>query len=206
MGPGKAVERRAAPIPARQTYDPPGQIESLLLRAVLADLKASGWSQASISNKRKRGLGERSRRETAPPLRSITDFLRISKGSHEYRGHRLADADPGRNADIRGPVRDAFEASGRSPDYREAHARLRQSGRFRRREACAGLCARKGLKPAYARCRRRGRSSYEGEASKTPAGLANKGFRASPPQRATAHRRNRVLPAPRARRPASPRP
>ena len=73
--------------PDKSTYEPPrtgplaglapDQIENLLLRAVLADLKAAGWDPASISNRRKCELGERLRRETALPLRSITAFLRI---------------------------------------------------------------------------------------------------------------------------------
>ena len=45
----------------------PEQIENLLLRAVLAGLKAVGWDPASISNRSKCELGERLRRETGLP-------------------------------------------------------------------------------------------------------------------------------------------
>lgn len=80
---GSARERKASV----GIYDPPAsgplaglnpdQIENLLLRAVLADLKADGWDPASISNRSKCELGERLRRATGLPLRSITAFLRI---------------------------------------------------------------------------------------------------------------------------------
>ena len=43
--------------------------ENQLLRAVLDDLKGEGCAPASMSNRRKTGLGERLRRETGLPLR-----------------------------------------------------------------------------------------------------------------------------------------
>ena len=82
----------------RGVYDPPAtgplaglapaQMENLLLRAVLADLKAGGWDPASISSRSKCELGERLKRETGLPLRSITGFLRISRSSYECRRPR----------------------------------------------------------------------------------------------------------------------
>lgn len=90
----------------------PDQIEDLLLRAVLDDLKVARWDPASISNRSKCELGQRLRRVTALPLRSVTGFLRISKGSYEYWRRRLADGGPDRDADIRQAIRDAFGASG----------------------------------------------------------------------------------------------
>ena len=81
----------------------PDQIENLLLRAVLADLKAAGWDPASISNRRKCELGERLRRESALPLRSITAILRISKSSYEYWRPRVLAGEPDRDA---GTVKD----------------------------------------------------------------------------------------------------
>ena len=76
--------REGADMGKRGLYDPPAsgplagldpaKIENLLLRAVLADLKAGGWDPASISNRSKCELGERLRRGTGLPLRSITGF------------------------------------------------------------------------------------------------------------------------------------
>ena len=95
MSATEKARRKARPMPTKGIYDPPksgplaglnpDQIENLLLRAVLADLKAGGWDPASISNRSKCELGERLRRETGLPLRSITGFLRISKSSYEYQ-------------------------------------------------------------------------------------------------------------------------
>ena len=94
IGARKPPRKEASLGPDKSIYAPPAtgplaglnedQIENLLLRAVLADLKADGWDPASISNRSKCELGERLRRATALPLRSITGFLRISKSSYEY--------------------------------------------------------------------------------------------------------------------------
>ena len=90
---------RGARMCPRGVYDPPttgpltglepAQIENILLRAVLADLKAGGWEPGSISNRSKCELGERLRLATGLPLRSITGFLRISRSSYEYHRARL---------------------------------------------------------------------------------------------------------------------
>lgn len=100
IGARKPPRKEASLGPDKSTYAPPAtgplaglnedQIENLLLRAVLADLKAEGWDPASISNRSKCELGERLRRATALPLRSITGFLRISKSSYEYWRPRVA--------------------------------------------------------------------------------------------------------------------
>lgn len=104
--------------------------ENILPGAVLDDLKWAGSYPASVSNRRKCELGERSGRETGLLLRSITAFLGIPESSHEYHRARL-----GRDRDRTsgGLVREAFEASGRSRGHREVHARLRR-GRRRQRE------------------------------------------------------------------------
>lgn len=118
----KPPRKEASLGPDKSIYAPPAtgplaglnedQIENLLLRAVLADLKAEGWDPASISNRSKCELGERLRRATALPLRSITGFLRISKSSYEYWRPRVA-APRDRDADIRGRVVRIFrEGSG----------------------------------------------------------------------------------------------
>ena len=59
---GDTTDRKAARMSAKGLYDPPAtgplaglepaQIENLLLRAVLADLKAGGWDPGSISSRR----------------------------------------------------------------------------------------------------------------------------------------------------------
>lgn len=100
IGARKPRRKEASLGPDKSIYAPPAtgplaglnedQIENLLLRAVLADLKAEGWDPASISNRSKCELGERLRRATALPLRSITGFLRISKSSYEYWRPRVA--------------------------------------------------------------------------------------------------------------------
>ena len=100
IGARKPPRKEASLGPDKSIYAPPAtgplaglnedQIENLLLRAVLADLKAEGWDPASISNRSKCELGERLRRATALPLRLITGFLRISKSSYEYWRPRVA--------------------------------------------------------------------------------------------------------------------
>ena len=109
----KPPRKEASLGPDKSIYAPPAtgplaglnedQIEHLLLRAVLADLKAEGWDPASISNRSKCELGERLRLATALPLRSITGFLRISKSSYEYWRPSVA-APRYRDADIRDRV------------------------------------------------------------------------------------------------------
>ena len=168
---GEDTGRRGRPMPEdRSIYEPPrsgplagltpDQIESLLPGAVLADLKAVGWDPASISNRSKCELGERSRRATALPLRCVTGFLRISKSSHEYWRRRLAEGLPDRDADIRGLVRDAFEASGGSRGHREPPSLLRRAGEAAGEKRVRRVMREEGLRPAYARRRRRGWSSY----------------------------------------------
>ena len=189
---GEDTGRRGHPMPEdRLINEPPrsgplagltpDQIEILLLRAVLADLKAFGWDPASISNRSKCELGERLRRATAPPLRCVIGFLRISKSSYEYWRRRLAEGLPDRDVDIRGLVRDAFEASGGSRGYREVHARLRRTGVAASEKRVRRVMREEGLRPAYARRRHRGWSSYAGEVSKAPPNLVARDFGAGAP-------------------------
>ena len=129
----KPPRKEASLGPDKSIYAPPAtgplaglnedQIENLLLRAVLADLKAEGWDPASISNRSKCELGERLRLATALPLRSITGFLRISKSSYEYWRPRVA-APRDRDADIRDRVVRIFrEGSGCWVVYNKRRAR-----------------------------------------------------------------------------------
>lgn len=118
----KPPRKEASLGPDKSIYAPPAtgplaglnedQIENLLLGAALAGPKAEGWDPASISNRSKCEIGERLRRATALPLRSITGFLRIPKSSYEYWRPRVA-APRDRDADIRDRVVRIFrEGSG----------------------------------------------------------------------------------------------
>ena len=156
----------------------PDQIENLLLRAVLADLKAGGWDPASISNRSKCELGERLRRATGLPLRSVTAFLRISKSSYEYHRARLG-AD--RDADIRGAVAAAFAEGRGAWGYRTVWARLRRGGIRCSEKRVRRVMREEGLEVVYARRRRRRWSSYAGEPSAAPPNLVARRFRAGSP-------------------------
>lgn len=112
-------------------------------------LKAGGWDPASISNRRKCELGERLRRATGLPLRSITGFLRISKSSYEY--HRARLGRPDRDADIRGLVASTFEEGRGAWGYRVVHARLRRAGVVASEKRVLRVMREKGLRPAYDR-------------------------------------------------------
>ena len=184
-------EEGAMPVPTeseRRLYEPPArgplaglepsQIENLLLRAVLADLKAGGWDPASISNRSKCELGERLRLATGLPLRSITAFLRISKSSYEYHRARL-----GRDkyAALRAEVRRLFEEGGGNWGYRTIWARLGRAGTRVSEKVVRRVMREEGLRVVYARRRAKGWSSYEGEVSKAPANLVNRRFRADAP-------------------------
>ena len=188
----KPPRKEASLGPDKSTYAPPAtgplaglnedQIENLLLRAVLADLKAEGWDPASISNRSKCELGERLRRATALPLRSITGFLRISKSSYEYWRPRVA-APRDRDADIRGRVVRIFREGSGCWGYRTVWARLRREGVRASEKRVARVMREEGLEVVYNKRRARGYSSYAGEVSKAPENLVNRKFRADEPNR-----------------------
>ena len=171
----------------RGLYDPPAsgplaglasdQIENLLLRAVLADLKAGGWDPASTSNRSKCELGERLRRETGLPLRCVTAFLRISRSSYEYHRARLGRD---RDADIRSEVRRVFGEGEGAWGYRTVWPRLRREGVVAIEKRVRRVMREEGLEVVYNKRRRRGYSSYEGEVSAAPPNLVGRDFRAAP--------------------------
>lgn len=171
---GEAIDREAERMSAKGLYDPPAtgplaglepaQIENILLRAVLADLKAGGWDPASISNRSKCELGERLRLATGLPLRSITGFLRISRSSYEYHRARLGRD---RDAALRPLVAAEFEASGGRYGYRRVHAALRRRGVVASEKRARRVMREEGLEAA--RPRRRRWSSYAGEEGRAPA-------------------------------------
>ena len=189
--PSREDEEAPMPLPTeseKELYEPPrsgplsglepSQIENLLLRAVLADLKAGGWDPASISNRSKAELGERLRLATGLPLRSITSFLRISKSSYEYHRARLG-AD--KYAELRAEVRRLFEEGGRNWGYRTIWARLRRAGTMVSEKVVRRIMREEGLRVVYNKRRRVGWSSYEGEVSKAPDNLVARDFHAGAP-------------------------
>lgn len=188
----KPPRKEASLGPDKSTYAPPAtgplaglnedQIENLLLRAVLADLKAEGWDPASISNRSKCELGERLRRATALPLRSITGFLRISKSSYEYWRPRVA-APRDRDADIRDRVVRIFREGSGCWGYRTVWARLRREGVRASEKRVARVMREEGLEVVYNKRRARGYSSYAGEVSKAPENLVSRNFHADEPNR-----------------------
>ena len=192
IGARKPRRKEASLGPDKSIYAPPAtgplaglnedQIENLLLRAVLADLKAEGWDPASISNRSKCELGERLRRATALPLRSITGFLRISKSSYEYWRPRVA-APRDRDADIRDRVVRIFREGSGCWGYRTVWARLRREGVRASEKRVARVMREAGLEVVYNKRRARGYSSYAGEVSKAPENLVNRNFHADEPNR-----------------------
>lgn len=154
--------------------------ENMLLRAVLDDLKGEGSHPGSMSNRRKCELGERLRAATGLPLREITAFLRISKSSYEYWRPRLG---LDKYAGLRVRVAELF-AEGRARwGYRVVWARLRAEGVRVSEKVVRRIMREEGLGVVYARRRRRGWSSYEGEVSKAPENLVARDFHADAPDR-----------------------
>ena len=144
----------------------PEQVENLLLRAVLDDLKGGGSHPGSMSNRRKCELGERLRAATGLPLREITAFLRISRSSYEYHRARL-----GRDkyAALRAEVREAFESMGGGRGYRPVWAELRRRGTRVSEKVVRRIMREEGL--SARRPRRRPWSSYAGERAPAPPNL-----------------------------------
>ena len=187
---GRTERSGAMGDPTRSLYEPaeegplsgktPDQIENLLLRAVLDDLKGGGSHPASMPMRSRCELAGRLRLATGLPVSTIIRFLEIPRSTWYY--HR---ARPGRDrlAWLRPYVPEAFEACGRR-GYRAVHAALR-SARVRVSEKVVRRIMREeGLS---ARGRRRGAwSSYAGEPTPAPPNLPLRGdgthdFRAPAP-------------------------
>ena len=103
----------------------PDQIERLLLRAVLDDLKGGGSHPLSTPMRSRCELGERLRPATGLPTSAITRFLEIPRSTWYY--HRSRRARAGRGEALRPLVGAAFEECGRR-GYRAVHAQLRRGG------------------------------------------------------------------------------
>ena len=97
----------------------PDQIEKLLLRAVLDDLKGGGSHPLSTPMRSRCELGERLRLATGLPTSTITRFLEIPRSTWYY--HRSRPARAGRGEALRPLVGAAFEECGRR-GYRAVHA------------------------------------------------------------------------------------
>ena len=89
--------------------------------------------------------------------------------------------EPDRDADIREAVRSAFDAGLGSRGYRAVWALLRRCGVRCSEKRVRRVMREEGLRPAYARRRRRGYSSYVGEVSAAPPNLVARRFRAAAP-------------------------
>lgn len=184
-----AYERRDACMDSNGLYDPPrsgplaglepSQIENLLLRAVLADLKAGGWAPDSISNRSKCELGERLRMATGLPLRQITDFLKISKSSYEYHKRRLGSD---RYAHLRGEVRELFEESAQTFGYRRIWAKLRRRGERVSEKVVRRIMREEGLSVIQSKQAKK-HCSYKGEITDAPRNLVRRRFHAECPDR-----------------------
>ena len=160
----------------------PEQIENLLLRAVLDDLKGGGSHPASMPMRSRCGLAARLREATGLPMPAITRFLEIPRSTWYY--HR-ASLGRDRYARLRPLVAEAFEECGRR-GYRAVHATLRARGVRVSEKVVRRLMREGGLSAA----RRRGRpySSYAGEVSPAPPNLplradGTHGFSAPAPNR-----------------------
>lgn len=181
------VDEKGEPMEESDLYAPPrsgplaglepSQIENLLLRAVLADLKAEGWAPDSISNRSKCELGERLRMATGLPLRSITGFLRISKSSYEHHRARLGHD---KYAHLREEARSAFDASDRTFGYRRIWATLKRGG-VRVPEKVVRRIMREEELEVVRPNRPKKYCSYKGEITDAPADLVRHRFSADAP-------------------------
>ena len=158
----------------------PDQIEKLLLRAVLDDLKGAGSHPLSTPMGSRCGLAGRLREATGLPMSTITRFLEIPRSTHCYHAAR-AGAD--RDAALRGPVREASGRCGRR-GYRAVWGQLRREGVRVSEKVVRRVMRELGL--AARRRPRRRWSSYAGEASPAPPNLplradGTHGFRAARP-------------------------
>ena len=102
----------------------PDQIEKLLLRAVLDNLKG-GSHPPSTPMRSRCELGERLRLATGLPTSAIARFLEIPRSTWYY--HRARAGRPARDDELRPLVEAAFEACGRR-GYRPVWAQLRIGG------------------------------------------------------------------------------
>ena len=145
--------KRRRPVPEASPYDPPksgplagmnrDQIENLLLKAVLDDLKGGGSHPLSTPMRSRCELGERLRLATGLPTSEIIRFLEMPRSAWYYHRANPRAADP--LARLRPLVAGTFNRCGRRI--------MREDGLVTRRR------------------RRRRYSSYAGEVSPAPPNL-----------------------------------
>ncbi len=180
-------DERGAGMDSNDIYGPPGsgplsglgpsQIENLLPRAVLADLKAGGRAPGSISSRSRCEPGEGSGAATGLPLRSVTGFLRISKGSYGYHRRRLGRD---KHARLRREVCEPFAKSGQTFGYRRIWASLRNDGGVVSEKAVRRIMREEGLDVVRPN-RARKYCSYKGEITDAPRNLVKRDFHAGAP-------------------------
>ena len=123
----------------------PDQVENLLLRAVLADLKAGGWDPASMPNRSKCELGERLRAATGQPLARSPASWGCRRALRVPQGPPRRD----RDADTPGWVVRLFREGRGSWGYRTIWAR-RAAGTRASESACGASCARRAWRSSTA--------------------------------------------------------
>ena len=191
VGDGRATGRSEPVVgPNKSLYEPseegplsgmtPDQIEKLLLRAVLDDLKEGGSHPASMSMGSRCELAGRLRAATGLPTSTITRFLEIPRSTWYYHRARLGRD---RLAWLRPYVAEAFGLCGRR-GYRAVHATLRAAGVRVSEKVVRRVMREEGL--AARRPRGRRWSSYAGEPTPAPPNLPLRGdgshcFRAPAP-------------------------
>lgn len=152
------------------------ELENDILRGAVDLLKAG--SLGSMSNMEKAVLIDKLRLESDRPLRELTDSLRISKSSYEYRRAKLRAKD--RHAQLRIDIRRIFDGAGGRRGYRYVHNELREEGVVVSEKVVRRLMAEEGCRVAYLKRRRR-YNSYKGEISDAPPNLVGRDFHADGP-------------------------
>lgn len=147
------------------------RMEAAALKELVRDPKSG--DPASLSNRRKAGLGERLRRDFGYRLKDVLAFLGMSKSSYEYARRSLARSGA-RRAAVAERVRAAFEASGRTYGYRRVRASIASGADGAEPMAVSEREVRRAMREGgmeARRTRRRRWSSYGGEVDERPANV-----------------------------------
>lgn len=168
--------KRRKPVPEASPYDPPksgplagmtrDQIENLLPKAVLDDLKGEGSHPLSTPMRSRCELGERLRQATGLPTSEIIRFLEIPCSAWHYHRANPRAADP--LAWFRPLVTGTFDRCG-GRRYRAVYAKLCRTGTRVSEKLVRRIMREDGL--VTRRRRRRRYSSYVGEMSPAPTNL-----------------------------------
>jgi len=101
------------------------ELEIVILRMVLADLKAE-TDLTKLSNRKKAEYGERLRRDFGLSLMQVIGFLKISKSSYDYQRARMCQDDPLR--DVIERIIELFWENDARYGYRRICACLKRDG------------------------------------------------------------------------------